>query len=134
MPPKRGRQTQSVYTEAQVDDISDKFEKCFEKLKSNKGSIVKKNAAERDFLKCAQQARDLFKIAVGGDKLKLESIFGGSCRRFHRLRNIMKATEFTPASAKDSRWSDLHEEMNIIQQVLEDMGWGIPAGFAHAPL
>lgn len=115
MPPK-------MYTAEEVDLLVAKFEKCAERQEANKESVVKLRASERDLLAVAESARDLLSAAVKGDKELLAQVFGGSCLRFHRFRHVLDTVQLSEMHAKDQRWSHLEEEMQIIEEVLKQLG------------
>lgn len=110
------------YTALEVDELNSKFEKCGERQETNKSSVVRLRAAERDLLAVAEAARDLLLKAVKGDKGLLSEVFGGNCIRFHRFRRVLDTVELSDMHSTDKRWSDLKTAMDIIEDVLKQLG------------
>merc|ERR1719277_774638 len=102
-PRRSGKKGLIAYDAKMVDDLCTKFEKAWKKLKDNQNNIVRRGAAERDMLKISTEIRELLDSAVGGNKEQLEDVFGGACRRFHRLNNVVLQVEFSPANEKSSQ-------------------------------
>lgn len=111
-----------AYTAEGVDDLVSKFEKCAERQVANKHSAVKLRAAERDLLQVAEASRNLMLKAVKGDKSLLSQVFGGSCSRFHRFRNVLETVDLSEMHASDQRWKDLSEAILTIEEVLKQLG------------
>jgi len=111
-----------IYSGEEVDELIRKFETAANKQIKNKTSAVRLRAAERDLLKVAEDSRDLMSHAVKGDKQLLAEVFGGTCERFHRFRNVIDSVELSDMHASDQRWKHLKESMDIIEQVLKELG------------
>jgi len=111
-----------AYTEQSVDKIIEKFETAANRQQANKTSTVKLRAAEGDLLKVAEEARNELQRAVGGDKAKLEKVFGGTCERFFRFKNVLTEVTFSPMYKNDPRWKDLMEVIDAIETILKDRG------------
>jgi len=127
MPPKKGKNAQKdappkVYSEEEVDAFCQKFLKSTKRFKDNLGQRVKRNAAEKDLLKAAEQARDLCFDSMKGDKKHLELILGGTCRNFHILQHARVEVEFSPENAKDERWGMMQKTLDTVQEILSQMG------------
>lgn len=110
------------YTGEQVDELIRRFERAASKQVANKNQTVKLRAAERDLLKEAEDSRDLMMRAVKGDKKVLEAVFGGTCERFHRYRQVLDTVELSDMHASDARWHDIKEACDIIEEVLKTLG------------
>lgn len=117
-PSKRGQ----GYTADEVDSLAVQFGACAERQIANKESAVRLRAAERDLLQVAEAARDLMLKAVKGEKQYLAEVFGGSCTRFHRFRRVLDTVELSEMHEKDARWTDLQKAMEIIEEVLKQLG------------
>mmetsp|Transcript_43475 Transcript_43475/g.81642 ORF Transcript_43475/g.81642 Transcript_43475/m.81642 type:complete len:1130 (+) Transcript_43475:102-3491(+) len=110
------------YTAKEVDDLIKNFEKSAERQIANKGSAVRLRAAERDLLVVAEKSRDLCYKALKGDRELLQNVFGGTCERFHRFKQVLDSVEFSDMHATDQRWSHLKDVIDSIEQVLKDLG------------
>jgi len=111
-----------AYSESSVDKIIEKFEAAAERQQSYKHSMVKLRAAEGDLLKVAEVARNELQNAVGGSKDKLEQVFGGTCERFFRFKNVLTEVQFSDMYKGDQRWKHLQEVIEAIEIILKDRG------------
>lgn len=110
------------FTAEQVDEVIAKFEKCAQRQSANKASEVKLRAAERDLLQAAEGVRDMLVQALKWDRAFLLEIFGGGCKRFHCLRQIIDSVELSEMHANDQRWKHLSDAMVTIEEVLKQLG------------
>lgn len=115
------------YTAEEVDTLYAKFEKCAGRQNANKASEVRLRAAERDLLQVAEKVRDLLRAAVKGDRALLMEVFGGSCTRFLRFREVIDTVTFSDMHANDQRWKDLSDAMATIEEVLKQLGMFKPS-------
>ncbi|CAK0908059.1 unnamed protein product [Prorocentrum cordatum] len=109
------------YTCEEVDSLSEQFEQIARRQMLSQGQ-VKLRATERDLLAVAENIRDKLKVAVSGEKGQLAEVFGGDCRRFHRIRCVLDEVKLSDMHASDRRWPDVAVQMDIIEQVLKELG------------
>eukprot|EP00928_Gymnodinium_smaydae_P000043 TRINITY_DN1001_c1_g2_i1.p1 TRINITY_DN1001_c1_g2~~TRINITY_DN1001_c1_g2_i1.p1 ORF type:complete len:1220 (+),score=312.57 TRINITY_DN1001_c1_g2_i1:100-3759(+) len=106
-----------------IDAIELEFGKKAQRVKDNTSSPVKLRAAERDLLGVAAQARDTLNVGVKGDKDTLRAVFGGAgIQRFNRMRALMDTIVLSDMHAKDPRWWGLKDQMDIVEEVLKQLG------------
>lgn len=123
----------TTYTAQGVDQVLLRFEKAQVRYESVLEQKVKRHAAEKDLMRIAEISRNLFSEAVGGEKMLLEEVFGGDCRRFHRFKNIMAAVEFSASNASDERWEECKEQIETVEEVLKQAGGFKPWTVATEP-
>lgn len=111
-----------AYTKEQLEGYVNKFEKCSERQIANKHSPVKLRAAERDLLAVAEELRDLGIRAVKGNKDHLNEVYGGDCEHIGRMYVVFDAVELSDMHAGDQRWEGSRRQLDIIKQILEDLG------------
>lgn len=122
-PKKLGKSTgrKDEYTCEEVDSLSEQFEQIARRQMLSPNT-VKLRATERDLLAVAESIRDKLKVAVSGEKGQLAEVFGGDCRRFHRIRCVLDEVKLSDMHASDQRWPDVAVQMDIIEQVLKELG------------
>merc|ERR1719188_1911379 len=106
------------YTSEEVDSLSEQFEQAARRQMLSPNT-VRLRATERDLLAVAESIRDKLKVAVAGEKGQLAEVFGGDCRRFHRIRCVLDEVKLSDVHANDRRWPGVAIQMDIIEQVLK---------------
>lgn len=124
-------QRSPTYTEDEVDNLLLQLECCFQRKVASKLHAVRSRAEGHKLLLAAEAVRNLLFEAVRGDRLLLCRVFGGSCRRFHRLQTILEQVGPCEVFSKDynritysqdQRFLDMQNSMRSIKSVLKDLG------------
>jgi hypothetical protein len=111
-----------AYSESSIDGLLEKFELAAQRQQANKNSTVRLRAAEGDLLKNAEICRNELHSAVAGDKDLLDQVFGGTCERFFRFKNVLTEITFSDMYKNDPRWQHLAEIIDAIEEVLKGRG------------
>eukprot|EP00929_Paragymnodinium_shiwhaense_P061580 TRINITY_DN30764_c0_g1_i1.p1 TRINITY_DN30764_c0_g1~~TRINITY_DN30764_c0_g1_i1.p1 ORF type:complete len:1396 (-),score=366.78 TRINITY_DN30764_c0_g1_i1:262-4377(-) len=110
-----------AYSPGDVDKVVADFEDFAAKLLAVAGSMVKRQAKEKDVFKSAEEGREILEKAIKGDKQKLDEIFGGSCERIGRLRVAYESLADLGLE-KDLRWKHLIDRIETVESILKDLG------------
>eukprot|EP00397_Hematodinium_sp_SG-2012_P003664 GEMP01003672.1.p1 GENE.GEMP01003672.1~~GEMP01003672.1.p1 ORF type:complete len:1159 (+),score=233.76 GEMP01003672.1:303-3479(+) len=92
------------------------------RLEVVKNSMVKRRGAEADFLKQVEKARDILQVALQGDKMKLDAVYGGQCMRIGKLRYMLQTVQLSAMYANDQRWKHIEARVESVESILKDLG------------
>jgi len=106
----------------EVDQILDKIDSSMVRLDKVKASVIKRRVAESDFLTQVEAARDVLQIALQGDKLQLDAIYGGQCVRIGKLRYMLETISLSDMYKQDQRWKHIQARVESVESVLQELG------------
>jgi len=122
----------------EVDQVLDKINAEMVRLEKVKSSVIKRRAAEADFLKQVEAARDLLQVALQGDKMQLDAVYGGQCVRIGKLRYMLETIRLSDMYKQDQRWRHIAARVESVEAVLKELGtykkWVPPTSMESASL